>query len=431
MSYPVSLNEFASKNKLNHIIAENMVSISQLQEGNERFEDLAYFCFSRAYRICYLLIEASPAPLWKLPECYEIANYKSQDKDFNRVLKAVTLTIVHILTEHFEEVWKEENKNILDRIQNDILHSYISDETIVLPGGMEILQPLGARPVCSTIYSTLHKGTDIDIELSFTEFLPESVGKTLNDVVQKRVVELVKKATDEIPVTYTEVKGHTLHIGTIPKKEFDARMKNNPNGAPDKLDLEDIEKETVDSWFEDNKEQESNLVNNNNITKHEKENADLKNQLALQSESRNDDENQKNVKQQLAEKEAIIKEMQSIIDDYSARFDPKDLKKKIVCAMTGKQHIIFVLAVLASHDRLPNSRKSMSFLMSFISSRNESTMEDYLGDAISKEECETLAKVFENEKQPFLAKIIRELPYKLERDKIDKNRAKPLKKHND
>lgn len=265
MSYPVSLNEFASKNKLNHIIAENMVSISQLQEGNERFEDLAYFCFSRAYRICYLLIEASPAPLWKLPECYEIANYKSQDKDFNRVLKAVTLTIVHILTEHFEEVWKEENKNILDRIQNDILHSYISDETIVLPGGMEILQPLGARPVCSTIYSTLHKGTDIDIELSFTEFLPESVGKTLNDVVQKRVVELVKKATDEIPVTYTEVKGHTLHIGTIPKKEFDERKKNNPNGVPDKLDLEDIEKETVDSWFNDEKKQDSNPVNNKRI----------------------------------------------------------------------------------------------------------------------------------------------------------------------
>ena len=58
-------------------------------------------------------------------------------------------------------------------------------------------------------------------------------------------------------------------------------------------------------------------------------------------------------------------------------------------------------------------------------------MEDYLGDAISNEECETLARVFDNEKQPFLASIIRQLPDKLERDKLEKNRTKALKKHNE
>lgn len=430
MNNQVSLYYFTERNKLNQIIAENMIDISMLQEGFGKFEEKAVFCFIKAYEICDEMSRSQPT-IWKIPDYLKMAIYPMANTDLVTIIQAVTLSIVYIYTEHFPQGWRDVFKAFTDKVIDTIHGMY-------LKGGegrllFDSYIPADIRQTaCANAFRILHRKTGIEIDLNLNDFyLPDFIRKPDEDVAQKRVAELVKKAIDEIPVTYTEVKGHTLHIDTIPKKEFDARMKNNPNGAPDKLDLEDIEKETVDSWFEDNKEQESNLVNNNNITKHEKENADLKNQLALQSESRNDDENQKNVKQQLAEKEAIIKEMQSIIDDYSARFDPKDLKKKIVCAMTGKQHIIFVLAVLASHDRLPNSRKSMSFLMSFISSRNESTMEDYLGDAISKEECETLAKVFENEKQPFLAKIIRELPYKLERDKIDKNRAKPLKKHND
>lgn len=169
------------------------------------------------------------------------------------------------------------------------------------------------------------------------------------------------------------------------------------------------------------------------IAKLRKENAELKAKLAQKPVATNGDENEelKNIKQLLVEKEQMIQEQQRLIEDYSARFDPRDLRKKKFLAMTGKQHIILILAVLAHNDRLPNSRRSMSLLMSFIASRNESTMEDYLGDAISNEECETLARVFDNEKQPFLASIIRQLPDKLERDKLEKNRTKALKKHNE
>ena len=168
------------------------------------------------------------------------------------------------------------------------------------------------------------------------------------------------------------------------------------------------------------------------IEKLEKENAELKKKLAQKTDTADGEEIEelKDIKQLLTEKEAIIKEQQSLIDDYSARFDPKDIKKKKICAMTGKQHVILFLAVLAHHNRLPNSRKTMSYLMSFIASRNESTMVDYLGDAISKDECEKLAQVFDNEKQPFIAGLIRKLPEKLEIDKIEKNRTKALKKTN-
>ena len=169
------------------------------------------------------------------------------------------------------------------------------------------------------------------------------------------------------------------------------------------------------------------------IAELEKENEELKAKHTQNLVATNNDviEELKKKKQLLAEKEAIIKEQERLIEDYSARFDPKDLKKKKVSAMTGKQHIILFLAVLAHNNRLPNSRKTMSSLMSFIASRNESTMEDYLGDAISDEECEKLAIVFENETQPFIAGLIRGLPKKLEKDKTEKNRTKALKKNND
>lgn len=131
----------------------------------------------------------------------------------------------------------------------------------------------------------------------------------------------------------------------------------------------------------------------------------------------------------LAEKDAIIKEQEERIADYAAIFDPQDINKKKIAAMTGKQHAIFLLAVLAHHDRLPHARTNLSFLLSFIASRNETTMFDYLKGRFTQDECETLAKVFDTD-CPFIAEMIRELPEKLEKDKSEKNRAKALKNNN-
>ena len=138
-----------------------------------------------------------------------------------------------------------------------------------------------------------------------------------------------------------------------------------------------------------------------------------------------DDENSK----LLAEKDAIIKEQEERIADYAAIFDPQDINKKKIAAMRGKQHAIFLLAVLAHHGKLPHARTNLSFLLSFIASRNETTMFDYLKGRFTQDECETLAKVFDTD-CPFIAEMIRELPEKLEKDKSEKNRAKALKNNN-
>ena len=128
----------------------------------------------------------------------------------------------------------------------------------------------------------------------------------------------------------------------------------------------------------------------------------------------------------LTEKDDTINELQQKVADYASRFDPKDVKGRKVSAMTGKQHAILLLAVLAHHNRIPNARTNLSYLLSFIASRNESTMKDYLKERITPKECEELAKYF-NDVAPFIGELIRALPDKLEKDKSEKNRAKVLK----
>lgn len=139
-------------------------------------------------------------------------------------------------------------------------------------------------------------------------------------------------------------------------------------------------------------------------------------------------ENEK-LKEAKRQADDTITKLHEELDDYKARFDPKDIKGKKESSMTGKQHVILFLAVLAYHKSIPNARTNLSYLMSFIASRNESTMKDYLKNRITEEECEDLAVHFDSE-VPFIAKLIRELPEKLEKDKSEKNRTKALKNVN-
>ena len=133
------------------------------------------------------------------------------------------------------------------------------------------------------------------------------------------------------------------------------------------------------------------------------------------------------LKGQLNQIKNDMESLKNKMKDYEERFDPIDIQKKKVISMTGKQHVILFLAVLAHHNRIPNARTNLSFLMSFIASRNESTMKDYLKSHITEEECKALAKNFDGV-TPFIANLIRELPEKLEKDKSEKNRKKASKK---
>jgi hypothetical protein len=142
-------------------------------------------------------------------------------------------------------------------------------------------------------------------------------------------------------------------------------------------------------------------------------------------------ENEKaHLEQELNTAEETIRKQQALIDDYAAKYDPKVLKgKEKRHILTGKQHVILALAVLAHLNRIPHARTNLSYQLSFVAGRNESTMVDYLKSAITQKECDEAAMVFQEE-TPFIAKLIKELPDKLTQDKAEKNKEKALKRIN-
>ena len=139
-------------------------------------------------------------------------------------------------------------------------------------------------------------------------------------------------------------------------------------------------------------------------------------------------------KDRIKELEEENERLNELIEDYSAKYDPEDIRKKKVIAMTARQHTILFLAILANNNSIPKNRTNLSLLLCFISGRNESTTIDCLKRQIKQKECDDLSKVFckdlchpESNESPFIARIIRELPEKLKKDISEKNRDKALK----
>ena len=132
-------------------------------------------------------------------------------------------------------------------------------------------------------------------------------------------------------------------------------------------------------------------------------------------------------KRQLAERDATIEELNAKIADYAARFDLKDKRTgKAIAILSGKQHVILCLAILAYLGKIPNARRNLAPQLQAIAARRESYMEGLLGEAITPKECEATATFFEPV-TPYIAKLIRELPEKLKADKSEKNRSKAKK----
>ena len=430
-----SLEEFTNNNEMNECLVDNMLDIYYLQSSN--FKERATACFNAAYYICTLIL-VDEHPEWSLPKYYDIA-LCNQNK--NIVGQAVSLSLVRAYLLHFDSDWYNKHKKLIDKLDGFLSSHWIQQGNPFMDdySYQDAFNTLNSFSVATAPFSTNEFALRvIDQEaieelqiahFTWTHFTDYYKYKIMQDIVFR-----VGKSEDEMTLLVGSLR-HDAEVFYSQGNPYYESVCNSLGGIEQDIyfhyhSAED--KALMDAKIEELQNLGDVRPLQARISELEKENAELKAKLAQKPVATNGDENEelKNIKQLLAEKESIIKEQQHLIDDYSARYDPKDLKKKTVCAMTGKQHIILFLAVLAHLNRLPNSRRSMSFLMSFIAARNESTMEDYLGDAITMEECETLAQFFDNEKQPFIANLIRKLPEKLEIDKIEKNRTKALKKTN-
>lgn len=447
---------------MNNLLFSNL---KELFKATDRVKELMLRCFNNAYYICTLI------PFLDFPELqvdeYEKILIKNENYAAEEIC-AISMAMVCKLLPACDARWRPENSDLIEKIVYRFTHyrwwgsgSANEFKTIAENNNTDGLiipqKEFDPRDIIEVI-ETFSVG-----ELRvYAEYICERLAKmedphkrmlgfnTAKLRIEKYQRELCEN-TEYEPKKDSFKNSRTEGMPIIRDLNFEEQVRNCYKESKEalkyykehypKADNCHLEKHTdsaptvsyntvIVAGNEQLRQQLSQSTNEN--YKLEKENAELKEKHTQQTITTYGEaiEELKNTKQLLSEKETIIKEQELLIKDYSARFDPKDLKKKKYIAMTGKQHVILFLAVLAHHDRLPNSRRSMSFLMSFIAARSESTMEDYLGDAISEDECEALAQVFQNEKQPFIASLIRELPDKLEKDKSKKNRKKALKKSN-
>lgn len=338
-----SLEDYASRNELNKIIARNLIYITQLQERYGTFTEKATFCFSTAYRICRQIISSSKASIYNIPEYYSEAAFPySKDKDQQTVMKAVTISIVLVLLEHVNEEWRKENREFTDTMRSTLNSMKLSDEAKERLG-FNIRQALSIPTACVEIFNSIHSGTSyVNCVLSFEEF---------------------------------SFKCQNANPHTAVNSEKTVVQKHNEPAKPTPVSVTDEQ-----------------LV------------------------------------EQLKEANEKIAELQTLVKDYESKYsqNAKDKDGNKIPVLTGKQHVILMLAVLAKFNSIPNARTDISSEMSMIAQRSESTMFDYLKESITPRECKKLALTFKTN-LPVLAAIIEELPEKLQANISKKNREKRLK----
>ena len=205
-----SLNDYTSRNPLNERIAENMLDLTLLQEGFENFEVKACFCFTTAYEICRQIIDEAPISLWKVPDYYKKATYSFGNGDLVTIIKAVTISIVLILAEHFDKNWQHDNQKFLEKLKDGLNNLQLSEEKNNDVFSKSLLRAKGIKNACVSAYEILRRSTEIDYVIPFEEFSTQVKNDT-------RII-----GSGEINITLEEIK--SLIEKTI-KDSFDKHKK--------------------------------------------------------------------------------------------------------------------------------------------------------------------------------------------------------------
>lgn len=421
-----SLEEITEIDEVNVQLIDNMLENKYFDIADAKQRVLR--CFNTAYYICTLILLCDKKPEWNLQFYSNIAY--CNDKG-NKIYQSFTLSLVYIFLTH---TYYEVNcQKLLERLDFFLKTNYIvaydpflkdyyykdvcNDLLKNTPDNMLIAEEFLPRAIDLDAFSDLY-GT----HFSWTKYtnyykydimldIVSSLGKTEEEqmLLCQHIDDDARKFYGEDAIQYRE------NITNRMNRLKDAIHKHYHN--------EDIPTFQTD-------------VSNMSLTSEEKRpQIDNIQQSAETGKVKAELEAKEKL---LEEYKKTITEQEKIIEDYKSKFDPDDIKKKKVVAMTGRQHAILLLAILAYENRLPNARTNLSRLLCFIAGRNESTMEAYLKRAITPAECDELADWFckdgdhpDSNECPFLADIIRQLPDKLKKDKAEKNRNKALKNKNE
>lgn len=182
-----TLESFCDRNPINRILVDNMSETPLLTSLPGRFESNALMCFIRAYNICALLLEKDQ-PLFKLPDFYRDAQgYEgSQDSKPHLIMEAATLSIVHILSDHFSQDWKDRNSMLRSKLLEHIKSLSWDEEYEYSALGRVVSLPRTIN-LYQRIYTKLYEGTNKSITLphsDFTNFGKETTDKTDQPTVQ-------------------------------------------------------------------------------------------------------------------------------------------------------------------------------------------------------------------------------------------------------
>ena len=436
------LNDFGVRvpGTINHVLLSNL---KELFKATDRAKELILRCFNNAYYIC-TIIPFDDDPELQVAEYEKLLLKDDNHYDLEEVV-AVSMAMVNKLLPACSARWRPENSELTSTIRYRFTH----------------YQWMNMGASNSFMFIDGKNNTDA-LTLPPGEFEPRDIievidNSTINNL--QLYAEFICERLANLEDPHQRLYGADLAIARIrdyqrelcEDNEYNPKIDSfvyadNPSFIRDFTMEERVRqfyqesKEAIDYYKEHYPPTEENNSNDKTVetpqtsgtvvlqaTTSEQEKllqqaTDVNTQQAAKYEK-----TIKELEQQLAKSEEIIKQMQERIDDYEARYDPEDINHKKVIAMSGRQHVILFLSVLAEHGKIPNARTNLSRLMAYIAARKEKTMIEYLKDGITKEQCDKLANEF-NEDCPFIANLIRELPDKLKKDKAEKNRAKALKK---
>ena len=257
-----SLKDFTSRNPVTAQIAENMVDVHLLDSVNGSFEDKACRIFTKAYEICRKIINESPVQLWRIPDFYRSASLGYVGKDADKIMGALTLSVVSILAEHFDDDLKFKNQRFLKKLVDYIKMIYLTGETITI-SGTEIVNPLGGGSVCNSAYHVLRRDTEKYCWLHDELFNPNFLRKHDEHVSDKnnKTVTHLKHENDKVvfeaPIIKTEKIGPNNNKIVDQGGEIEKRSLDNLENKY-KKQIEDLKAEVKNLRAENNRLKESN-----------------------------------------------------------------------------------------------------------------------------------------------------------------------------
>lgn len=422
------LEDFVEEHEENTLFIDNMLDNYYFSNANGK--ERALRCFNSAYYLCTIILQCKSRPEWNFAKYCEIAYCGEKNNDVNQ---AFTLSLVYIFLTH--TYYEISCKKFLKK-----LHDYFHDITHFLVRNDPFLNDYDYNDVCND----LQKGLPDDFLIA-EEFIPRKIDKDIFKDVDgpgdwwSRLTNYydrheVRKIVDFLGKD--EEEKHLL-IELISRDAQRYYGGNNYYHETLKPILDEMDEYIYHEYNDANNQaiaeaEIEELQHQGDLRPLQARIAELEAQLYNPQQENGEDENLReklaDAQKTIEDQAQTIKEQQRLVDDYASKYDPKVLKgKERKHILTGKQHVILCLAVLAEFNRIPNARTNLSYQLSFVASRNESTMKDYLKERITTEECEETAKLFEAE-TPFIAQLIKDLPEKLDKDKSEKNRNKVLKK---